>query len=221
MTVKKKVQAVKKKTGGMAAPAKKKSGPKKTATAAKAAAKTARASRAVPVKRKAAVKKTAAKKIPAKKLAAKKPLARKPVATKTVRKTAKAKIGKETSRLEELRKTLIGRREAIVREAKEEISKYISGENRQLVDTALDDGDWAVVDISEDINLMRLGAHRKALHAIDESLRKIKEGTYGICEECGEEISEKRLQVMPTASLCITCQERKEQFEALEKAETP
>jgi DnaK suppressor protein len=215
MTVKKKAQAVKKKTGGKAAPAKK-SGRKKTAPAAKPAAKIARASKAVPAKRKAAVKKKASKKI-----AAKKPIARKPAATKPVRKTAKAKMGKETNRLEELRKTLIGRREAIVREAKEEIAKYISGENRQLVDTALDDGDWAVVDISEDINLMRLGAHRKALHAIDESLRKIKEGTYGICEECGEEISEKRLQVMPTASLCINCQENKEQYEALEKVETP
>lgn len=96
----------------------------------------------------------------------------------------------------------------------------MSGENRQLVDTALDEGDWAVVDISEDLNLMRLGAHRKALHDIDESLRKIKEGTYGICEECGEEISEKRLGVIPTACLCINCQENKEQLEAFEKEET-
>jgi DnaK suppressor protein len=216
MTVKKRAQAVKKKTGGKAAAAKKKPGAKKAATAAKAAAKTAGGAKAVPVKRKAAVKKTAPKKAAAKKLPA-----RKPAATKPVRKTAKAKMGKETNRLEELKKSLIRRREAIVREAKEEIAKYISGENRQLVDTALDDGDWAVVDISEDINLMRLGAHRKALHDIDESLRKIKEGTYGICEECGEEISEKRLQVMPTANLCITCQENKEQYEALEKVETP
>jgi DnaK suppressor protein len=138
-----------------------------------------------------------------------------------VTRTPKTDSGERTNRLEELKKNLISRREAIVREAKEEIAKYISGENRQLVDTALDDGDWAVVDISEDINLRRLGAHRKALHDIDESLRKIKEGTYGTCEECGEEISKKRLQVLPTANLCITCQENKEQFEALEKTETP
>jgi DnaK suppressor protein len=216
MTVKKKAQALKKKTAGKTAPAKGKAGGKKAAPAVKPAAKTARASKDVPAKGNAAMKKTTSKKIAAKKVPV-----RKPFATKPLRKTTKAKTGKETNRLEELRKALIGRREAIVREAKEEIAKYISGENRQLVDTALDDGDWAVVDISEDINLMRLGAHRKALHDIDESLRKIKEGTYGICEECGEEISGKRLQVMPTASLCISCQENKEQFEALEKIETP
>jgi DnaK suppressor protein len=215
MAVKKRAQAVKKKTGGKAAPAAKKSGAKKAATAAKPAAKTAAVLKTVAVKKKTVVKKTAAKKAAAKKLPE-----RKSVATKTSREMTKRKKEKKTNRLQELRKSLIVRREAIVREAKEEIAKYISGENRQLVDTALDDGDWAVVDISEDLNLRRLGAHRKALHDIDESLRKIEEGTYGICEECGEQISEKRLQVMPTASFCITCQENKEQFEALEKMET-
>jgi DnaK suppressor protein len=216
MPVKKKAQAPKKKTAGKRASAKKKSRGKKAAPVAKPAAKTARTSKTVPAKRNSAVKKTATKKAPPKKVAVKKPVAKKPVRIK-----AQAKRGKESNRLEELRKNLIRERDAIVKEAKEEIAKYISGENRQLVDTALDDGDWAVVDISEDISLMRLGAHRKALHDIDESLRKIKEGTYGICEECGEEISGKRLQVMPTANLCISCQENKEQYEALEKVETP
>ena len=102
---------------------------------------------------------------------------------------------------------------------KEEIAKYISGENKQLVDTANDDGDWAQVDISEDLSLQRLSAHRKLLYDIDEAVRKIGEGTYGICEECGEEITEKRLLVLPTATLCIDCQEQKEQLEAFESEE--
>jgi RNA polymerase-binding transcription factor len=155
-----------------------------------------------------------------KKVTLKKAVVSRPVVKKVVKKKIGKKAEKTAGRLEELRKTLINKREAIVREAKEEISKYVSGENRQLVDTALDEGDWAVVDISEDLNLMRLGAHRKALHDIDESLRKIKEGTYGICEECGEQISEKRLSVIPTATLCINCQETKEQLEAFEKEGT-
>ena len=119
--------------------------------------------------------------------------------------------------LKEIKRSLINRREAIVGEAKDEIAKYISGENRQLVDTALDDGDWAVVDISEDINLRKLAAHRKALHDIDESLRKINEGSYGVCEECGEEIGEKRLKVLPAATRCVICQGNKERLEAIEK----
>jgi DnaK suppressor protein len=132
-------------------------------------------------------------------------------------KTTSPDAGKST--LDELRKGLLKRKDAILKEAKTEIAKYMSGENRQLVDTALDDGDWAVVDISEDINLMRLMSHRKAMHDIDESLRKIAEGTYGICEECGEPISERRLTVIPTATLCISCQENKERFEAVEREE--
>jgi DnaK suppressor protein len=112
---------------------------------------------------------------------------------------------------------LIAKRNSILKEAKEEIAKYMSGDNRQLVDTAIDEGDWAVVDISEDLSLRRLDSHRQLLLDIDECLRKIQEGTYGICEECGEEISQKRLNVIPTATLCIDCKENKEKMEALEQ----
>ena len=111
---------------------------------------------------------------------------------------------KKRDRLLEVKKALLTRREAIVKEAKEEIAKYMSGENRQLVDTALDEGDWAVVDISEDISLMRLGAHRKALLDIDEVLRKIREGSYGICEECGARDSLYRVNGMLVCSSCIS-----------------
>ncbi|MBI5100601.1 MAG: TraR/DksA C4-type zinc finger protein [Nitrospirae bacterium] len=126
----------------------------------------------------------------------------------------------ERDRMQDLKTALLKKKEAIVKEAKDEIAKYVSGENRQLVDTAVDEGDWATVDISEDINLMRLDAHRRLMLEIDEALRKIREGTYGICEECGEEISEKRLNVMPAATLCISCKENREQLEAVAKEET-
>ncbi|TAL23591.1 MAG: TraR/DksA family transcriptional regulator [Nitrospirae bacterium] len=118
---------------------------------------------------------------------------------------------------EALRKFLLQIREQLVKEAKTEISKYIRGETRQLVDTALDDGDWSIVDLSEDISLRQLGTHREKLVKIDESLRKLAEGTYGICESCGEEINEKRLKVMPFAIYCRDCQEKIEQMEAIEK----
>ncbi|GAB4484619.1 MAG: hypothetical protein OHK006_09310 [Thermodesulfovibrionales bacterium] len=154
-----------------------------------------------------------------------------PVSTKTLRKKALPAAGVPafqkgeaqplpmSARLQSLKQTLIRRREDIVKEAKQEIAKYISGETRQLVDTAIDEGDWAVVDISEDISLRRLSAHRKMLLEIDEALRKIGEGTYGICEECGEEIAEKRLIVLPTATLCVDCKENREKFEDLEEKE--
>lgn len=137
-----------------------------------------------------------------------------------VRRKAGKKETPKPDRLQELRRSLLGKREAIIKEAKEEIAKYISGENRQLVDTALDEGDLAVVDISEDVNLMRLASHRQSLLDIDETLRKIDDGSYGICEECGEEIGEKRLKVLPTATLCRNCQDRKEKLEAIGKVQS-
>ena len=179
-----------------------------------------------PAAKKPPVKQKAAR--PAKSSAKRKPgTAKKTVSVKATpgkkitptRKKVEKMPEKKRDRLLDVKKALLTRREAIVKEAKAEIAKYMSGENRQLVDTALDEGDWAVVDISEDISLMRLGAHRKALLDIDEVLRKIREGSYGICEECGEEISEKRLKVIPTAALCIDCQGTKEQLEAVERQE--
>ncbi|MBM4136221.1 MAG: TraR/DksA family transcriptional regulator [Nitrospira sp.] len=115
-----------------------------------------------------------------------------------------------------MRKVLIQKREEIVKEAKVEISKYIKGETRQLVDTALDNGDWSVVDLSEDISLQQLGRHRETLLKIDEALKKLAEGTYGICEECGEEISKQRLEVLPFAIYCRDCQEKREELEKIE-----
>jgi RNA polymerase-binding protein DksA len=48
---------------------------------------------------------------------------------------------------------------------------------------------------------------RQILESIDEALRKIDEGTYGICDRCGEPINVERLKAIPYATLCIECQE--------------
>ncbi len=129
------------------------------------------------VAKKKAVKKKAAKKKAAKKKVAKKKVAKKKVAKKKV---VKKKAPKTLSaRQIALRRLLIEQRENILKEAQAEIAKYIKGENRQLVETALDDGDWSVIDLSEDISFRKLGTHRETLLKIDEALRKIDENTYG------------------------------------------
>ena len=43
------------------------------------------------------------------------------------------------------------------------------------------------------------------IHQIQEALKRISEGTYGICSQCGEEIDPKRLKALPTATRCILC----------------
>lgn len=45
---------------------------------------------------------------------------------------------------------------------------------------------------------------------IDEALEKLNEGTYGICDSCGGPIESERLEALPYATRCITCQRRDE-----------
>jgi RNA polymerase-binding protein DksA len=48
------------------------------------------------------------------------------------------------------------------------------------------------------------------LYEIDEALRRMDEGMFGVCEECKEEINPERLETLPFARLCIDCQRKKE-----------
>lgn len=122
-------------------------------------------------------------------------------------------------RRDNLMKILSKKREDILKEAKEEIKGHFKGDRRIEVETALDDGDWSVLDLAEDLDVALLERHKDALNRIDESLRKLKEGTYGICENCGQEISEKRLRALPFAIYCVECQHKKEELEEIEKEE--
>ncbi|MCX8031568.1 MAG: TraR/DksA family transcriptional regulator [Thermodesulfovibrionales bacterium] len=122
-------------------------------------------------------------------------------------------------RSDKLLKMLIKMREEIVKEAQKEIRKFKNGEKKQIVETVLDDGDMSFVDLAEDISLTQLSAHRDKLLKIDEAIRKINEGTYGICEECGDEISVNRLKVIPFATHCRDCQEKKEILEKIKQME--
>ena len=61
-----------------------------------------------------------------------------------------------------------------------------------------------------------LFAHREGryVYHIDEALRRIEKGTYGICMECGRPISRERLEAVPHARLCIKCKTEEERRKA-------
>lgn len=59
---------------------------------------------------------------------------------------------------------------------------------------------------------------RALIRKIEYALSKLEDGTFGICEECGEEISERRLQARPVASLCIKCKEKQETVEKIRES---
>ena len=70
--------------------------------------------------------------------------------------------------------------------------------------------------------LLRLrDRERKLMLKIKEALERIENGTFGICEQCGEKISEKRLRARPMATLCIDCKHEQEAWEKRVKYDEP
>ena len=64
-----------------------------------------------------------------------------------------------------------------------------------------------VLEQHRDFLWQRLAAHSRALAAAKD---RMSEGTYGICAHCARPIPPRRLKVLPTATLCVQCQERRE-----------
>lgn len=125
----------------------------------------------------------------------------------------------DSERKDRLKKMLNKMKEQILQEAREEMKKFQTGEKRQIVEAVMDDADLSAIDLSEDISLKQLSTHRDILKKIEEALRKLEEGTYGICEMCGDDISEERLKVLPFAIYCRDCQENIEMMEKFESEE--
>lgn len=68
----------------------------------------------------------------------------------------------------------------------------------------------AAVTLEREIELTLEERARGTLALIDRALRKIDEGTYGVCDKCGAQIGVERLEATPWASLCITCKRQEE-----------
>jgi DnaK suppressor protein len=70
--------------------------------------------------------------------------------------------------------------------------------------------DDAIVSVLNDNAVRAMLDDAQALNEVDEALNRILEGNFGACRGCKEPINKGRLQVSPTASLCLACQEEKE-----------
>lgn len=70
-----------------------------------------------------------------------------------------------------------------------------------------DVGDQALSSSMETIKISLQDAELDEYNRIAKALEMIEEGTYGICVDCGQPISEKRLKLFPNATRCLKCQE--------------
>ena len=73
-------------------------------------------------------------------------------------------------------------------------------------------------DLLRELGFALMEMKSDTLRQIDEAIRRLESGTYGVCVECGEEIPEARLRALPFVRLCRTCQEEEESREAAQGA---
>ena len=76
-----------------------------------------------------------------------------------------------------------------------------------------DEMDLASSEYLQSFTFRLRGREKSFLDKIEKALAKIEDGSFGNCEECGEEITMKRLEARPETSLCIRCKEDQERAE--------
>jgi len=71
-----------------------------------------------------------------------------------------------------------------------------------------DSADWAEKSHEEWIFLQKNNFDMALLREVEGALERLRDGTYGTCMDCGMPVSRKRLDALPWARYCVTCQER-------------
>jgi DnaK suppressor protein len=129
--------------------------------------------------------------------------------------TTKTKTAGKSSRYNELKKMLEDRRRELMNEVQGKIRdvRAEGGKDREV----LDQGESSEVDIQEDIEFALIQMKGETLNKVNEALRRLDEGTYGNCFECGDEIANARLRALPFAVRCKDCEEARETAEQRER----
>ncbi len=111
--------------------------------------------------------------------------------------------------LKKFKDTLLQKKVNLLRKADATVGEEIKIEPDELPDEV----DKASSEAASSFSLRLRGREKTFLKKIDYALSKIEDGSFGICEECEESISVKRLEARPEATLCIDCKEAQEQRE--------
>lgn len=114
-----------------------------------------------------------------------------------------------TQLVKKLRPILLRRRDALRRSLSGELRRFNAWEEPTVGDLADDalDTDYGVV------NSQLAQTESRELTAIETALTMMQEGTYGKCDDCGRDIPPARLQALPYATHCVSCQRTSESRE--------
>ena len=121
----------------------------------------------------------------------------------------KTKLKKD--RLSQFRTKLVDKR----RQLEDEVGRCALYAKGQEDDSIKDLGDQANTAYTREFFFELGNGDRRLLREVVAALAKIEDGTFGSCERCGELIAEKRLDALPFARYCITCQRLAEEEERM------
>jgi DnaK suppressor protein len=82
-------------------------------------------------------------------------------------------------------------------------------------DDMLDEVDFTSTEMETEMRMRLRNREALFLKKIDEALQRISSGSFGCCEDCGDDIDAKRLEARPTATLCVHCKEEQERSEQI------
>ena len=93
--------------------------------------------------------------------------------------------------------------EDTLKKSQKDASGDISGYTFHMADVATDNYD-------REFSLGLASNDRQSLYELDDALKRIEEGTFGVCEECKTVLTKARLKALPYARLCLNCQQKRE-----------
>ncbi len=105
-------------------------------------------------------------------------------------------LAKVRRRLEEMKEKILA-----------EMDQANRSEREGLKDEGMDTYDLASEERDREISFILSDRERAKMSAIDDAFERIGDGSYGICESCGLEIGEERLEALPFTRLCRDCQQ--------------
>lgn len=143
---------------------------------------------------------------PAKKAKTSAPKAEKKTSAKSVATSAAATARGKVSFKKEITQKLMESKNKIL----QEVSQKIKSESNVLKFEIGDIYDIASNERERELTLILGDRDREKLSEIEDALDRIKDNTYGDCEECGEPITENRLRALPFTRVCVECQSRNE-----------
>jgi DnaK suppressor protein len=112
-------------------------------------------------------------------------------------------LGMEKRMLSQFQAHLQQRRSEVLR-----VTARVTHEGRQIMmDEPHDTGDLSIINSSKEFLFQQSSNQHQLLQLIDAALSRIKQGEFGVCANCGEEIGLARLKALPWTQFCVACQE--------------